>query len=128
MSMARYSASRTRASLNGLRSFTSLFGSVSFRFIAKYTVRSSLLCITFTPGAAESRGRSCSGATLVKSISPESIAATRVAAEAIGVNSIRARLCCGLSHHFGFTTNTVRASGRRDSTMNGPVPLALSVA
>jgi hypothetical protein len=57
-----------------------------------------------TSGEAESRGRSCSGATLVKSISPESSAATRVEAEAIGRNSIVSMLCCGLSHQFGFLT------------------------
>ena len=94
---------------------------------AKKMVRSSLVCSTFTSCDAARRGRSCSGATLVKSTSPESRAATRVAAEAIGKNSMRVRLCLGLSHQAGLTAKIVVASGLRDSTLNGPVPLALLV-
>ncbi len=94
----------------------------------KKMVRSSAVCSTLTSLDAASRGRSCSGATLVKSISPDSRAATRVADDAIGRNSMRVRLCLGLSHHAGLTTKIVAESGLRDSTLNGPVPLALLVA
>ncbi|MNJ81740.1 hypothetical protein D3C77_807010 [compost metagenome] len=64
----------------------------------------------------------------MKLMSPDSSAATRVGADAMGVNSMRSRLWRGLSHQSLFTTSTVRVSGRYDSTLKGPVPLAWCVA
>ena len=59
------------------------------------------------------RARSCSGAGAIMSISPESSAATRVASDLMGRNSMRVRLCLALalSHQFGLTFITVRLSG-----------------
>ena len=65
---------------------------------------------------------------LLKLTSPEISAAIRVASELIGMNSMRSRLCRGLSHQPGLATRTVRLSAARLSTVNGPVPLAWLVA
>ena len=62
---------------------------------------------TLKPGAAAMRARSCSGAGATMSSSPDSSAATRVASDLMGRNSMRFRLCSGLSHQSSFTTRTV---------------------
>src|SRR6516162_2104908 len=51
------------------------------------------------------------GTGSITSTSPESRAATRVAADAIGVKTISLRLCSGLPHQFGFGLNTVFTPG-----------------
>ena len=38
---------------------------------------------------------------------------------------MRVMLCSGLSHQSGFTTMFVPASGLNDSSLNGPVPMAV---
>src|SRR5664279_6314367 len=62
------------------------------------------------------------------STSPDSKAATRVAAEPIGVKMISFRLCSGLRHQLGFTLNTVLTPGWWLSIMKGPVPFSFSDA
>ena len=62
------------------------------------------------------------------STSPESRAATRVAALPMTLNVTSVRLCSGLSHQSGLFFSIVRRSGSRNVRMNGPVPLALRVA
>ena len=59
------------------------------------------------------------------SISPDSSAATRVAALEMTLNSERSRLCSGLSHQPGFFSSTDLRSASRDTSLNGPVPMAL---
>ena len=51
------------------------------------------------------------GTGSMTSTSPDSRAATRVAAEPIGVKTISLRLCSGLPHQFGLTLNTVFTPG-----------------
>ena len=58
------------------------------------------------------------------STSPDSSAATRVGAEAITLNSTRSAFPSGLSHHSGFFSITVLRSGSRETSENGPVPIA----
>src|SRR6516164_9335290 len=71
---------------------------------------------------------SCVGTGSITSTSPESRAATRVAADAIGVKTISLRLCSGLPHQFGFGLNTVFTPGWWLSMMKGPVPFSCSEA
>ena len=81
-----------------------------------------------TPAVLSRRGTSCSGTGYIRSISPDSSAATRVAALPMGVKTAFVRLCPGVPHQFGFGTSTVRVSGTHSSSMNGPVPLTLRFA
>ena len=61
-------------------------------------------------------------------MSPEASAATRVASLPIGVKMTSVTLLSILSQYAGLTTSSVRTPGWRERSMNGPVPLALSVA
>jgi hypothetical protein len=74
------------------------------------------------------RGTSCGGGSLIRSTSPETSAASRVASEAIGVKITSSTLPSNrpslMPHQFGFFTHTVFTSGSRDFSMYGPVPLA----
>ena len=57
---------------------------------------------TLCPAELPIRPKSCTGASVTISISPDSKAATLVAALAIGSNSIEVRLCSTSPHHFLF--------------------------
>jgi hypothetical protein len=91
-------------------------------------VRSSGPCrisIAFSP---RRRSTSWSGTGCIRSSSPESSAATRVASLVIGVNTTSSMSCSRFPHQLGLTTSTVRTPDSRLFTMKGPVPLALRVA
>ena len=68
---------------------------------------------------------SWTGTGSIRSISPDSSAATRVASAPMVRNSTSPRLCSALCHQWGLARNTVFAPGSWLVTMNGPVPLAL---
>ncbi len=86
--IAMFIASRTRLSAKGFLPLTSeLRSSVAPWFMPKKIVRFSGPERTTMPLAADRRSRSCTGGSSRKSISPESSAATRVAAERTGVNT-----------------------------------------
>ena len=73
---------------------------------------------------------SWTGASSIRSISPDSNAATRVEADSIGSNTIRVISIGYLSipHQSSLRSNTVRVSWTRSTSSNGPVPLALRTA
>src|SRR5581483_4934851 len=73
---------------------------------------------------ALTRAPSWVGTGSITSTSPESSAATRVAADEIGVKTIALRLCSGLPHQFGFGLNTVFTPGWWLSMTKGPVPFS----
>jgi Ribonuclease G/E len=74
-------------------------------------VRSDGFSTTFSPSVAAMRSTSCSGTGAIRSTSPESSAATRVASEAIGRNSTSVEIVLGLSHQSLFTSKSERESG-----------------
>src|ERR1700760_4533275 len=71
---------------------------------------------------------SCVGTGSITSTSPDNSAATRVAADPIGVKTISLMLCSGLLHQFGLALNTVFTPGWWLSMMKGPVPFSCSEA
>src|SRR5580658_10693811 len=91
-------------------------------------VRTSGPARTCVVGLALTRAWSLSGTGSIQSISPESSAATRVAALGIGVNTTSSTFPVGLSHQFGFFFQTVFTPGSWLTRMKGPVPLACSPA
>lgn len=85
----------------------------SFRAVSKprKMVRSSGPVSTSALPLELTRAISWIGTGSITSTSPDSRAATRVAAEEIGVNTISFRLCSGLRHQSGFALNTVLTPG-----------------
>ena len=73
---------------------------------------------------------SCSGTGYIRSISPESSAATRVASLAIGVKTARSTLSVRFAwfHQSSLGSSTTRLSCTHSTTLNGPVPLAWVLA
>src|SRR3712207_6276594 len=67
---------------------------------------------------------SCSGIATVASIPPERRDEVRVASDLIGTKLTCVRSCCGLSHQSGLAASTVLTSTSRETSLNGPVPLA----
>ena len=92
--------------------------------MTRFSVPSSTLTFAF----CFKRGTSCTGGSLMRSISPEISAASRVASDPIGVKIISSMLPSNrrslIPHQLGFLTSTVFTSGSRDFRMYGPVPLA----
>ena len=92
-SIACAKAARTRWSLNGFLPEPGMSSSSSRHWsMPRKMVRSSGPWRTSTLASASSRRTSWSGTGYIRSISPESSAATRVASLAIGVNTARSRL------------------------------------
>ena len=89
-------------------------------------VRSSGAVSTVVLAPAWMRAMSCTGTGSIRSISPESKAATRVESELMVWNTTSSRLCSTSPHQRGLGRNTVFTPGSWLATMNGPVPLALS--
>ena len=86
LSMAWYSALRTRRSLSGFLPLTLLPGSSSRNWSrARYTVRFSTISNTLRAGLALRRPRSWMLVSRTMSTSPESSAAMRVASDLMGV-------------------------------------------
>ena len=86
VSMAWYSALRTRRSLSGFLPLMLLPGSSSRNWSsARYTVRFSTISITLSWGLALMRARSWMLVSRTMSTSPESSAAMRVASDLMGV-------------------------------------------
>jgi hypothetical protein len=94
----------------------------------KKMVRFSVPSMIFRSPLARRRSRSCSGGSLMKSSWPESSAAVRAAADLIGVNTTSSTLPPGLSHHASFFVSVAFASGCHETSLYGPVPLALREA
>ena len=85
-STARFSASRTRLSLNGFLPLTSLYFSSGLNWSsAMKMVRTSWPSSTLSLGSPRSRVTSCVGRSVTRSTSPDSSAATRVESDLIGV-------------------------------------------
>ena len=86
LSIAWYSALRTRKSLSGFLPLMFDPGNSSRCWsIPKKMVRLSTPSITLRLALLRKRGKSCGLGSSMKSISPESMAATRVASDLIGV-------------------------------------------
>ena len=102
-----------------------LLSSSTLWSIPKNIERTCATVFVVRPSVASIRFKSCKGASNTKSTSPDSNAATRVAAFFMGLYSMRSTLPGNIEspHQFGFRLSTESSSGALLISMNGPVPL-----